>query len=132
MPEARDRLTRPINGVTETYNLRHRSIRTTGILPDNNDSEMTTHLTPFRWRSTPLTGGGSGQHIGEVFTTIRRDVSVFETPMTVYRRGSRSQNTPPSGSSFRRGRGGRSGQRSVLPSWYPRTPLADITHVVRV
>ncbi|KAI3669038.1 hypothetical protein L6452_40258 [Arctium lappa] len=35
------------------------------------------------------------------------------------------------GNSFRRGRGGRTGQQSVLPSWYPRTWLGDITHVVQ-
>ncbi|KAM0003216.1 hypothetical protein Hdeb2414_s0006g00216281 [Helianthus debilis subsp. tardiflorus] len=51
--------------------------------------------------------------------------------MPVYRRGSRSQNTPPSGNGSSRGRGGRSGPRGVLPAWYPRTTLGDITHVVR-
>ena len=40
-----------------------------------------------------------------------------------------SQNTPPS--TARRGRG-RVPSRNVLPAWYPRTPLRDITVVVQV
>lgn len=137
MPEARDRLSRPNNGVAEMYNLRRRSISSIGILPDNADNEGSVNRTPFRWGATPLTGGGSGQQLGETHstgTTIAGGVAgrgLFGTPRTVYRRGSRSQNTPPSGSSFRQGRGGRSGPRSVLPYWYPRIPLGDITHVVQ-
>ncbi|PWA85039.1 hypothetical protein CTI12_AA152150 [Artemisia annua] len=42
-----------------------------------------------------------------------------------------SQNTPLFRRGIRQGRGGRAASRSVLPAWYPRTPLADITHVVR-
>jgi hypothetical protein len=39
------------------------------------------------------------------------------------------ENMPPPGSARRRrGRG----SNSLLPSWYPRTPLRDITAVVRV
>ncbi|KAM0005181.1 hypothetical protein Hdeb2414_s0218g00837221 [Helianthus debilis subsp. tardiflorus] len=131
MPEARDRLTRSNNGVTEIYDRRRTTIGSIGIFPDD-ETEGSINLTPFRWGSTPLTGGGggSGQH------TRTRGVSgrgLFETPMPVYRRGSRSQsqNTPSSGNGSRRGRGGRTGPRGVLPAWYPRTPLGDITHVVR-
>ncbi|KAK7396276.1 hypothetical protein VNO78_17167 [Psophocarpus tetragonolobus] len=40
-----------------------------------------------------------------------------------------SQNTPPSGT-LRRARG-RVPSRSLLPPWYPRTPLRDISAVVR-
>lgn len=39
-----------------------------------------------------------------------------------------SENTPPS---TRRARG-RVSSRSLLPAWYPRTPLRDITAVARV
>lgn len=132
MPESRDRLSRSNNGVAEIYSLRRTTVESIGILPDNDDSERSINRTPFRWGVTPLTGDGSSQRTGVTVSTVttRRGVSggrtLFGTPMTVYRRGSRSQNTPPSGSGFRRGRGG------VLPAWYPRTPLRDITHVVRV
>ncbi|KAI3801373.1 hypothetical protein L1987_29478 [Smallanthus sonchifolius] len=132
MPEARDVLTRPNNGVTETYDRQQTSIASIGILPDDDDSERSINLIPFRWNAAPFTGGGSGQQTDESLstrTTTRR--VLFETPMPVYRRGSRSQNTPPSATSSRRGRVGRLAARSVLPSWYPRTPLGDITHVVR-
>ncbi|KAK9067500.1 hypothetical protein SSX86_014830 [Deinandra increscens subsp. villosa] len=139
MPEARDRLSRSSTIDSETYVPRQMSIGSIPVLQDNDSGERSYNQTPFRWGATPLTGGGSGQRTGETHhstrTATRGGVSgrgLFGTPMTVYRRGSRNQNTPPSGSSsFRRGRGGRSGQHSVLPSWYPRTPLRDITHVVR-
>ncbi|KAI3694558.1 hypothetical protein L1987_77525 [Smallanthus sonchifolius] len=134
MPESRDRLSRPNDGVAETYSRRQTSVGSTGILPDADDNERSISRTPFRWGATPLTGDGSGQRVGDALSTrsTRGGVSggraLFGTPMTAYRRGGRNQNTPPSGSNFRRGRGGR---QSVLPAWYPRTPLRDITHVVR-
>lgn len=141
MPEARDRLSRPNNEVAEMHSLRRTAVGILGILVDDDDSDRSISRTPFRWGATPLTGGGSGQPIGEPHstrTTIGATTrgggagrGLFGTPRTVYRRGTRSQNTPPSGNSFRRGRGGRSGQQSVLPSWYPRTSLGDVTHVVQ-
>ncbi|KAL4571644.1 hypothetical protein LXL04_018407 [Taraxacum kok-saghyz] len=140
MPEARDRLARPNSGVAEIYRLRRSSVDSIGILPDDGDSEISVNRTPFRWGATPLTGDASGQPMAVAPST--RTIAgatarvggagrgLFGTPRTVYRRGGRSQNTPPSGSTVRRARG-RSGSQSVLPSWYPRTPLGDITHVVR-
>ncbi|XP_076938703.1 protein POLYCHOME-like isoform X2 [Bidens hawaiensis] len=100
------------------------------------NSGRSLDLTPFRWGTTPLTGG---QHTGITRPTTRgggvSGRALFQTPMpATYRRGGRNQNQPPSTTNtFRRGRGGgRTGPRSgVLPSWYPRTPLGDITHVVR-
>ncbi|XP_076900194.1 protein POLYCHOME-like [Bidens hawaiensis] len=100
------------------------------------NSGRSLDLTPFRWGTTPLTGGqrpvvtrptrgGGDSNSGR---------ALFQTPMpATYRRGGRNQNQPPSTTNtFRRGRGGRAGARSgVLPSWYPRTPLGDVTHVVR-
>ncbi|KAK9055468.1 hypothetical protein SSX86_026551 [Deinandra increscens subsp. villosa] len=137
MPEARDRLMRTNDGVTEMYNRRRTSIGRVGILPDNDDIGRSINLTPFRWGATPLTGSRSGQQISESLTsrtTTRGGVSgrsIFETPTPAYRRGGRSENTPSFPNSSRRGRGGRPGPRSVLPFWYPRTPLSDITHIVR-
>ncbi|KAL7586350.1 hypothetical protein Lser_V15G38577 [Lactuca serriola] len=141
MPEARDRLARPNNGVADIYRIRRGSVDSLGILPDDGDNERGFSRTPFRWGATPLTGGTSGQPMEGAPST--RTITgaaargggagrgLFGTPGTVYRRGSRNQNTPPSGSTVRRGRGRRPGSQSVLPSWYPRTPLGDITHVVR-
>ncbi|KAJ9548214.1 hypothetical protein OSB04_020757 [Centaurea solstitialis] len=142
MPEARDRLSRPDNEVAEIQILRRRPVGILGVLVDDDDSDRSVGRTPFRWGATPLTGGGgSGRPAaGDAGTTIGATTirggggggrGLFGTPRTVYRRGGRNQNTPPSGGGFRRGRGGRSGQQSVLPSWYPRTPLGDITHVVQ-
>ncbi|KAD5317535.1 hypothetical protein E3N88_17481 [Mikania micrantha] len=136
MPEARDRLSRLNDRVAETYMPRRLSNGTLTVLSDNDDGERSHRRTPFRWGATPLTGDGSGQLTGEALSARTRNGGVsgrglFGTPVTAYRRGVRNQNTPPAGGSFRRGRGGRSGSHSVLPSWYPRTPLRDITHVVR-
>ncbi|XP_071713768.1 protein POLYCHOME-like [Rutidosis leptorrhynchoides] len=133
MPEARDRLSRPNDVVADIYHRRLTSLIRTEILPDLDDNERRIlNQTPFRWGSTPLIGGGSGQQIGATRYTRSgvsgAGISLFGTPRTIYRR---NQNSPPSGGSVRRGRNGRSGSRSVLPSWYPRTPLGDITHVVR-
>ncbi|KAL8208551.1 hypothetical protein R6Q57_007963 [Mikania cordata] len=136
MPEARDRLSRLNDRVAETYMPRQLSNGTLTVLSDNDDGERSHRRTPFRWGATPLTGDGSGQLTGEALSARTRNGGVsgrglFGTPVTAYRRGVRNQNTSPAGGSFRRGRGGRSGSHSVLPSWYPRTPLRDITHVVR-
>ena len=59
---------------------------------------------------------------------------LFGTPGTASQRGGRIQNTPTprSRGGIRQFRGGRAASWSVLPARYPRTPLADITHVVRV
>ncbi|MFS7995721.1 hypothetical protein Hanom_Chr12g01121271 [Helianthus anomalus] len=133
MPESRDRLSRPNNDIAEMYSRRQMAVGSISILLDIDDSERSVSRTPFRWGATPLTSDGSGQRIGEAVGTrsaIRGGGTgrvLFGTPMTVDRRGGRSQNTPSAGS-VRRGRGGHS---SVLPAWYPRTPLGDITHVVR-
>ncbi|KAM0008093.1 hypothetical protein Hdeb2414_s0122g00803731 [Helianthus debilis subsp. tardiflorus] len=130
MPESRDRLSRPNNDIAEMYSHRRMAVGSIGIL---HDSERSDSRTPFRWGTTPLTGDSSGQRIGGVVATriaTRGGGSgrgLFGTPMSVNRRGGRMQNTPPAGS-VRRGRGGNA---SVLPAWYPRTPLRDITHVVR-
>ncbi|MFS7943213.1 hypothetical protein Hanom_Chr06g00497611 [Helianthus anomalus] len=133
MPESRDRLSRPNDDIAEIYSRRQMAVGSIGILQDIDDSERGVSRTPFRWGTTPLTGDGSGQRIGGVVASriaTRGGGSgrgLFGTPLTVNRRGGRNQNTPPAGS-VRRGRGGHS---SVLPAWYPRTPLRDITHVVR-
>ncbi|KAI7992530.1 Protein POLYCHOME [Camellia lanceoleosa] len=108
MPESRDRLSRP-DDITALFARRRQSIGGIAILLD--EPEEVGSGTPFRWGATAMTGtrGAMGS------TAIRGGgVSRENTPLGRVRRG--------------RGRGGRG---SVLPSWYPRTPLHDITAVVR-
>ncbi|XP_071720228.1 protein POLYCHOME-like [Rutidosis leptorrhynchoides] len=136
MPEARDRRSRPNDVIADIYSRRLTSVGRIETLPDLDDNDRRiVNQTPFRWGSTPLTGGGLGHQIGATRFTrsgvAGAGIGLFGTPTTNYRRGRRNQNSPPFGGSVRRGRIGRSGNRSVLPSWYPRTPLGDITHVVR-
>lgn len=64
------------------------------------------------------TGGGVGHGLAR---------SRLRTPRAAIGHG--QENMPPVGSSSRR-RGRAS--NSVLPSWYPRTPLRDITAITRV
>ncbi|XWS66412.1 hypothetical protein CRYUN_Cryun05aG0197000 [Craigia yunnanensis] len=67
---------------------------------------------------------------------LRRGIG-FGTPRSGTRRGRNlyrsrapgTENTPMTASAMGRGRGRATG--SVLPSWYPRTPLQDITDVIR-
>lgn len=69
---------------------------------------LTTGLDLFRAQRTPVTRG------------VARARNLHAPGI---------ENTPPV--TTRRGRS-RGSSRSVLPSWYPRTPLRDITSVVRV
>lgn len=107
MPESRDRLNRPVDVAAAFARRREGAL---GILVD--DPEATALF------GSPMRGSPA--------VTARR-----------VRRGSGSrrfgygrENTPIRGSASRRRRS-RQGS-SVLPSWYPRTPLRDITAVVRV
>lgn len=129
MPEARDRLSRP-GDVTAVFSRRQRSIGSIEVLAD--EPEVNTG-TPFRWGATAMTGAlgttgvvatrGRGVRRGS-FGTPRvwngRRRSIYGTPAAYGR-----QNTP-AGTSRRV-----QGSRSVLPSWYPRKPLHDITTVVQ-
>nr|XP_043611357.1 protein POLYCHOME-like [Erigeron canadensis]XP_043611358.1 protein POLYCHOME-like [Erigeron canadensis] len=126
MPEARDRLVRP-NDVAETYRARLTSVGRTRIRPDEIGDE---NRAPFRWGSTSLTGGGLGQHNGGV-AHLTRGRGIFGSPVVNRHNGGQRQNTPPSRNVSRRGRGANSWANGVLPSWYPRRPLADITHIDR-
>lgn len=110
-----------------------------GILADGSERSSNLFASPSRRETTTTTtlgargatgilasrGGGVGRG---GFGTPRigsgrgRGRAVYRSPLFG------RENTPATGSG-RRGRG-RSGN-SVLPSWYPRTPLRDITHVVR-
>ncbi|CAL5358551.1 unnamed protein product [Camellia sinensis] len=108
MPESRDRLSRP-DDITVLFARRRQSIGGIAILLD--EPEEVGSGTPFRRGATAMTGtrGAMGSA-----ATRGGGVGRENTPLGRVRRG--------------RGRGGRG---SVLPSWYPRTPLRDITAVVR-
>ncbi|CBI29903.3 unnamed protein product, partial [Vitis vinifera] len=115
MPESRDRLSRP-EDIAELF-LRRRS-GILGILADGSERSSNLFASPSR-RGGVGRGGFGTPRIG---TGRGRGRAVYRSPLFG------RENTPATGSG-RRGRG-RSGN-SVLPSWYPRTPLRDITHVVR-
>ncbi|XP_057496734.1 protein POLYCHOME-like [Actinidia eriantha] len=130
MPESRDRLSRP-DDVRAMFALRRQSIGGLSILLDEPE---TSSGTPFRWGATAMTGtrgpmgvaatrGGDGFGRGSFGTPRNRHGrNLHRSPAVM------SRENLPSGT-LRRGRG--RSTNSVLPSWYPRTPLRDITAVVR-
>lgn len=134
MSEARDRLSRP-EDVTSMFVRRRQSIRSMGILSDEPEVGLET---PFRWGTMAMTG--PHQQVGVAAAATRG--GSFGTPRNAMGRGRTWFRSPaigllntPIGSSQRgrgRGRGRGRSTNSVLPSWYPRTPLRDITAVVRV
>uniref|UniRef100_A0A9I9DSK5 Protein POLYCHOME n=3 Tax=Cucumis melo TaxID=3656 RepID=A0A9I9DSK5_CUCME len=129
MSEARDRLERQVD-YAEVFARR----RSEGIL---DEQEMGSNLigTPIA-RATTTTAaqqrptnpgpGGGGANLRRTFGSpisggIGRNRFLYRTPVL-------SRENPSAGSS-RRSRS--RGRNSVLPIWYPRTPLRDITAVVR-
>ncbi|XP_030925248.1 protein POLYCHOME-like isoform X2 [Quercus robur] len=122
MPESRDRLVRPVDHAAI---FARRRTPGTGILID--DPEVGPNLfgspAPVRQVATPAT---RGRFIG--------GRGGFGTPRHV--RGRNLYRTPASGQennprTAQRSSGRGRPRSSVLPSWYPRTPLRDITAVVR-
>ncbi|GMP86986.1 hypothetical protein CsSME_00039546 [Camellia sinensis var. sinensis] len=135
MPESRDRLSRP-DDIAAMFARRRQSIGGIAILLD--EPEEVGSGTPFLWGATAMTGtrgamglaatrgGGVGRgSLGTPRTRYRRGGgrNLYRSPVVV------GQENTPLGR-VRRGRG-RGGRGSVLPSWYPRTPLRDITAIVR-
>lgn len=125
MPESRDRLSRP-DEVRSTFARQRQSIGGIAILLDEGQPEVGT---PFRWGATAMTGtrGPMGVASTRGGRGVRRGSLGTPRSSTRNRRG---QENMASGS-FRRGRGRGRSTNSVLPSWYPRTPLREITYVVR-
>ncbi|KAG8371886.1 hypothetical protein BUALT_Bualt12G0009500 [Buddleja alternifolia] len=141
MPEARDRLSmqdefsatfgnrRPISSSGNRNVERDNSV--TFILEDEADDEQATR-TPFRWRGTPMAGTpgrmGVASGRGSIGTTrIGRGANVNRSPARIVGRENLS---PVVGSGRGRG-GGRGRGSSILPYWYRRKPLGDITAIVR-
>ncbi|XP_073157915.1 protein POLYCHOME-like [Henckelia pumila] len=143
MPEARDRLSRE-DDVVATYSRRRNSNTSNRssaraeslifVIQDDADEEQRAE-TPFRWRGTGMTGtmaeasgGGVGRGRGSFGSPrIGRGGYFLRSPASVFGRENLS---PMIGNG--RGRGGYRGRgSSVLPAWYPRRPLRDITAVAR-
>lgn len=141
MPEARDRLSRQ-EDVLAAYSNRRRIIssgsRNVGrvnsevFVPEDEAEEQATR-TPFRWRGTAMVGTPGPMRVasgrGSIGTPrIGRSPNFGRSSALTIGRENMS---PVVGSG--RGRGGRLGRGSIiLPAWYPRKPLRDITAVVRV
>ncbi|XP_009619294.1 protein POLYCHOME-like isoform X2 [Nicotiana tabacum] len=128
MTEARDRISRT-EDLMDIYSRRRRTtVRNEGggivIFQDEQEDASATRaiFRPGTAAARVGLGGGGRGGIGRRvnFGTPRRNS--HRTPARVIGR----ENISPSG----RGRG-RGGQHIVLPSWYPRTPLRDITSIVR-
>ncbi|KAL9336277.1 hypothetical protein Peur_070765 [Populus x canadensis] len=120
MTESRDRLSRAVD-IAAIFAARRQS-RNLGIYQDRPELDMALFGSP-RTNTAII-----NQTVG-VGTITGRGRGRLGTPRG---RGGRTpldrENMPPPGSARRRrGRG----SNSVLPSWYPRTPLRDITAVVR-
>ncbi|CAA7024687.1 unnamed protein product [Microthlaspi erraticum] len=114
MPEGRDRIERPVD-----YSAIFANRRSHGVLLDEPASRIIFQSEP---QANPEPGSiGRGSIIG-TGGIIRGNFSSWRPG-----NGNGRENTPMV--SARRGRGRAS--PSPLPSWYPRTPLRDITHIIR-
>lgn len=137
MPESRDRLSRP-DDVRAAFAHRRQSIGGISILLDEEQEVGGTGTTPFRWGATAMTGtrGPTGAAATRGSGGVGRGILGTPRSNNRNRLGRNLHRSPVVGRenmgsrSFRRGRG--RSTNSVLPSWYPRTPLRDITAVVRV
>lgn len=128
--ESRDRLVRAVD-VAAVYTRRRAGIL--GVLEDEPERSSNLFEPVVVRRAAGVVGARAPVGLGRGGAVVGR--GVLGTPRNV-RGGGRNlfatplvgrENTPPGGSA-RRGRGR---PDSVLPSWYPRTPLRDITTVVR-
>jgi len=121
MPVSRDRLSSPVD-IAALFAARRQS-RILGVYQDQPELDMVLFGSPRPNAATRTQTVGAG-------TITVRGRGGLGTPRG---RGGRTplgrENIPPPGSA-RRGRG--RGSNSVLPAWYPRTPLRDVTAVVRV
>ncbi|XP_074317058.1 protein POLYCHOME-like [Silene latifolia] len=117
IPVSRDRLSRPVdisallNGATHRVNL---------IVDEPGLQRVGLSGYGFRNRS----GNGGGRGGGSVGNAVRVQRPGLQRAVV----GGRD--TRLSGNSETR-RGGGRGRRNQLPSWYPRTPLRDITGIMR-
>ncbi|XP_057783580.1 protein POLYCHOME-like [Salvia miltiorrhiza] len=135
MPEARDRLPRE-DDVMASYSNRRRIIgggnRNSDVFILEEEAEDQATGTPFRWRGasmvgTPASMGVARRRGGFGSPRFGRSPNFGRSSSLVMGRENMS---PVVGRG--RGRGGLRGRGSILlPAWYPRKPLRDITAVVR-
>ncbi|XWS59211.1 hypothetical protein CRYUN_Cryun08bG0102000 [Craigia yunnanensis] len=130
MAESRDRIMRAVD-IAEVFSRRRSG--PFGILSDEAQElfgspvQQTVTRRPMGVGVTTSTARGEGLRRGSSFGTPR---SGIRRSRNLYRSAAPGrENAPVTASPMGRGRGRASG--SVLPSWYPRTPLRDITAVVR-
>ncbi|XWS56223.1 hypothetical protein CRYUN_Cryun09bG0067700 [Craigia yunnanensis] len=131
MAESRDRITRAVD-IAEVF-ARRRS-GPLGILSDEAQELLGSPVQQAVTRrpmgvgittSTARVGGiGRGISFGTPRSGIRRGRNLYRSTAPG------RENTPMTATAMGRRRGRATG--SVLPSWYPRTPLQDITAAVRV
>ncbi|VVB03090.1 unnamed protein product [Arabis nemorensis] len=126
MPEARDRIERPVD-----YSAVFLNRRSNGVLIDEPTTQLNLFGSPVQRLPLESTGTGS---IGQGSMMGRGIRGNFGIRRTGGRRVQTQFRSPQGRENMslgvtRRGRGRAS--TSVLPSWYPRTPLRDISAVVR-
>lgn len=136
MPEARDRLPRE-GDVMASYSNRRRIVgggnRNSDVFILEEEAEDQATGTPFRWRGasmvgTPASMGVARRRGGLGSPRFGRSPNFGRSSSLAIGRENMS---PVVGRS--RGRGGLRGRGSILlPAWYPRKPLRDITAIVRV
>ena len=135
MPEARDRISRPVDIAALFARRRSAGV---GILADEPEDGAELFRSPARQQqqqqqhATPAAARTFVRTPADFGATTRggRGGGVASAPRIGSWRGRYINENSAVAGSARRGRGrGRSG---VLPSWYPRTPLRDITVIARV
>ncbi|VVB06087.1 unnamed protein product [Arabis nemorensis] len=124
MLEARDRIERPVD-----YSAVFVNRRSHGVLLDEPASRLSLQRLPSDSQVNPEPIGrgslvGTGGLVRGNFGSWRPGNGRGHSP---FRFSQGRENMPMV--SARRGRGRESA--TVLPSWYPRTPLRDITHIIR-
>ncbi|KAH9602697.1 hypothetical protein KSS87_018266 [Heliosperma pusillum] len=123
VPASRDRLSRPVDIST----LLDKANRKVNIMVDEPGLRR-AGLTGYGFRNAPGNGGGgrgggsTGSLVGVQRVGIGQGRNQQRAVVGV-------RDTPTPGTTSARRGGGRG--RSQLPSWYPRTPLRDITGIMR-
>ncbi|KAM6568506.1 hypothetical protein CsatB_016491 [Cannabis sativa] len=132
MPESRDRLSRPVDVAGIFTQRRSNSF---GVLVDEPVVARTLIGSPPMLQTTtatPTTAAVLGTPVG--FGAAREDGGGVRRESLVSPRAGtwRRESTPMSGTARRGwGRGRGRNRTTQLPSWYPRTPLRDVTAITR-